>query len=513
MKSIGTTVVLGFLVLTLSLGCKRLPSVVLRAESHLVSGNATSPLGSALAPALARFEGQTGFVAIPRARDAFAVRALLAQAAQQSLDLQYYIWHNDISGSLLFAATYDAAERGVRVRLLIDDNNSTPALDAILAALDAHQNIEVRLFNPFLHRRAHLLGFLTDFSRLNRRMHNKSFTVDRAVTVAGGRNMGDEYFGADDNFGFADLDALAVGSAVTEVARDFEAYWASQSVYPLASIIKPLDSQTAARAITALRAVGDLPEAKTYIESISRLPLVRNALAGQLDLEWTTVRLISDDPLKGLGQATKGTRAVEQLSAVLGQPASELQLVSPYFVPTASGTKQLVDLAQRGIKVSLLTNSLEATDVNAVHGGYAKWRKTLLRGGVSLFEVKRSLTTERKDKALFSLSASSLHAKVVALDRARVFIGSLNLDPRSAYHNTELGFIIDSKATAAAISDLFAKKIQQNAYEVRLGSDGNLVWLERRGDELITHHQEPGVGLLRRITVKVLTWLPIDSLL
>jgi putative cardiolipin synthase len=476
-------------------------------------------LGRALAPGIAAHPGRSGVFGLPDPRDAFAARVLLARTAERSLDVQYYIWHGDRSGTLLFSALHDAAERGVRVRLLLDDNN-TGGLDPVLGTLDAHPNIEVRLFNPFPMRNARMLGFLTDFSRLNRRMHNKSFTADNQLTVVGGRNVGDEYFGAGDGVLFTDLDVVTCGPVVGAVSGEFDRYWDSGSAYPASRIVPAVDDAAVAEVRARFAAVAAEPGTATYIEAVRNSGLVESLLDGRLAWEWAPTRLISDDPAKGLDKAEARAQMLYQMGQVIGAPAERVDLVSPYFVPEEAGTETFAALARRGVAVRILTNALEANDVAAVHAGYAKWRKPLLEAGVRLYELKRTAAmtppsgkSHDKAKGLGGSSAASLHAKTFSVDARRAFVGSFNFDPRSARLNTELGLVIDSPRLAQAVVDALDRELPLNAYEVQLDGEGGLVWLDRSGDTVVRHTHDPGVSAFKRGLVKVMSWLPIDGLL
>ncbi|HEY8537798.1 MAG TPA: phospholipase D family protein [Steroidobacteraceae bacterium] len=456
--------------------------------------------------------GLSGVVELRDARDAFAARAHLADAAEYTLDIQYYIWRNDMSGTMLFEAIRRAADRGVRVRLLLDDNN-TNGQDEMLGALDSHPNIEVRLFNPFLMRRIRTLN-IYDFSRLNRRMHNKSFTADNLVTIVGGRNVGDEYFDAHNEIAFVDLDVMAIGPVVDEVSKDFERYWRSPSAYPLKSILRRPPRATVEAITKAAQAVTQHPRALTYARALQSSRFVQDLIAGTLNYHWASVRILSDDPEKVLGRARSHEMLSERLLAALGQPKRELHLVSAYFVPTRAGTQMLLDLARNGVKVTVLTNALEATDVAVVHAGYAKRRKALLKAGIEIYELKRmSELTSGRDRKLTGNSGSSLHAKTFVVDRERLFVGSFNFDPRSAQLNTELGFLIESPAMAAEIAKTFDSEIPATSYQVRLARHGLLQWVERRGRQEIVHKREPGATPLKRLMLYVLSKLPIEWLL
>ena len=499
-------------------GCSPLPSLDERRESQALDDTLDTRLGRAVAQQQQAHLGQTGVLALPEGREAFATRMLLVEAAERSLDVQYYIWHPDLTGSLLMEALHQAAERGVRVRLLLDDNN-TQGLDPMLAAVDSHANIEVRLFNPFMQREWRWLGYLTDFSRLNRRMHNKSFTADNHATILGGRNIGDEYFDAGQEVSFIDLDVLAVGAVVPQVSADFDRYWASASAYPAASLLPATDPQALAELARRAAQVRANPAADPYLSALARSDFVRQLVAGELSLEWTNVRLVSDDPAKGLGQVATEAHMSTRLMERLGKPEEELLLVSPYFVPTASGTQALTALSGGGVAVSVLTNSLAATDVPAVHAGYAKRRPALLAAGVKLYEFKpgrgEAARSRPSDRGLAGSSGASLHAKTFAVDRRRIFIGSFNLDPRSAALNTESGLVIDSPTLAAGVSDVFKNRLASQSYSLRLDEAGQIEWKDRPAPSARAqlHHTEPETPLWKRAMVSLLSWLPIDWLL
>jgi putative cardiolipin synthase len=474
-----------------------------------VSVREQSRLHRSCGPLVQSHPGKSGIFALPDGLDAFAARVLLAGAAEHTLDVQYYIWHHDMSGTLLFEALHRAADRGVRVRLLLDDNN-TSGLDATIAAFDAHPNMEVRLFNAFKWRRWRLLSYLTDFRRLNRRMHNKSFTADGQATIIGGRNIGDEYFGAGQEISFMDLDVLAVGPVVEDVTADFERYWTSASATRATQVVGTAPETAIAELTAASHRVEHDPVGVKYIHALGNAPFLRDLMDHKLQLEWTDVHMVSDDPAKGLGLAKDSQLLWSQLKEVIKTPVSELLLVSPYFVPGKQGVAEFTALARSGVEITVLTNALEATDVPAVHAGYAKRRKPLLAAGIKLFELKRLAGgRSARGSGLMGSSSSSLHAKTFAVDRERVFVGSFNFDPRSARLNTEMGFVIESPMLAQAIADAFARRIPERAYRVGLTSSGALQW----SNDGQRFDQEPGTGLVKRLAVRVLALLPIEWLL
>lgn len=506
----------GCMTLLLVAGCSILPPLDDRKNTAALSQAEarTTKLGRALAPQAQAHPGKTGIYGLSDPHEAFAARALLARSAEKTLDIQYYIWHKDLTGTLLFEALHAAADRGVYVRFLLDDNN-TVGLDPILSTLNNHPNIEVRLFNPFVYRTHRWLGYITDFSRANRRMHNKSFTADNSATIIGGRNVGDEYFGATDGVLFADLDVLAVGSVVNDVSTDFDLYWRSGSSYPVELL---LDEQAPVELDKLAADAADIEKsvaASSYMKAVRQSQLFNNLLEGTMELEWSKVRMVSDHPDKGLGLALEHQHLTHELTQIINEPSSEVVLVSPYFVPTAAGVDAFVSLAEKGVQLKVLTNSLDATDVLPVHAGYAKRRKDLLEAGIKLFETKSTSTSTSpaRQNTRFGSSGSSLHAKTFAVDRARAFVGSFNFDPRSAKLNTELGFVIESPTMAARISDAFKSSVLSRAYEVHLSDKGALYWTEEIDGKTIRHNTEPNTTFLQRAAVQFITILPVEWLL
>ena len=484
------------------------------ALASVASASTVTPAATAAAAGPA----PSGIYPLFDSREAFAARIALARRATRTLDVQYYIWRNDTTGALLFDALCDAADRGVRVRLLLDDNN-TSDLDEVLAGLDAHPRIEVRLFNPFALRRPRIVGYLTDFFRLNRRMHNKSFTVDGEATIVGGRNIGDEYFGATGDVLFVDLDVLAVGPIVADVAQDFERYWTSKPACPAERLLPRRDGRPSVwRARSRHRRASD-PRRVAYLASVGELTFESDLRARRLPLIWAPTHMVSDDPAKVCDRGVRKAYLPRQIVAIVGAPRATFDIVSPYFVPGASGVRTFARLARQGVRVRVLTNAFEATDVAAVHAGYSKRRKALLEAGVALYELRRSSVAigaaERPEHHMGRLgsSGSSLHAKTFAVDGTRVFVGSYNFDPRSAKLNTELGFVIDSAPLTQHIATTFESAVPGNAYEVRLTPAGSLYWIERGAAGEIRHDVEPGTRWWQRALVTLLGMLPLEWML
>jgi putative cardiolipin synthase len=497
-------------------GCAILSLQEGRTATTALADTAGTRLGRAVAADVAANPGKTGIHPLPEVNAAFAARVLFAAAAEKSIDAQYYIWHGDQVGYLLFEALWQAAERGVRVRLLLDDLN-TGGLDPTIAALDAHPNIEVRLYNPLVQRGARLLNFVTDFTRVNRRMHNKSFTVDNQVSVVGGRNIGNEYFGAGSGVVFADLDVIAVGAAVPEVSKEFDLYWNSPSAYPAASFVGTPGPDGAAELKASFAATRADPESVAFAAAVRSTSLAHDLLGGRLALEWTLARVVYDDLAKTLDTtAHTDVLLFPELVRTMGRPEKSLDLISPYFVPGEEGTAALVTQAGKGVKVRIFTNSLASSEASVVHADYAKRREDLLRAGVRLYEIESTAARETREEKtkLGSSSSSALHAKTFAVDRSRIFIGSFNFDQRSARLNTEMSLVIDSPTLARQLAERFDTTAPVGAYEVRFGPDGRtLEWIERTAADETRYDTEPGTTWFQRRAVDFYSILPIDWLL
>ncbi|RJG05717.1 phospholipase D family protein [Noviherbaspirillum cavernae] len=501
--------------------CAGLPKVE-RQESYVVRDTVQTRLGQAAAPQLEAHPGQSGFFPLVQGIDAFAARMSLARAAQRTLDLQYYIFHDDQTGLALIGELLAAAERGVRVRVLVDDIH-TEGKDRSLAIADSHPNIEVRLFNPFAHRNARWLDFVGDFRRVNRRMHNKSMTADNQATIVGGRNIGDEYFSAKTDVDFSDFDILALGPVVTEVSAQFDAYWNSAHAYPASAFntgapIGP-DDYRELRARVEERAASLRNTA--YANAVQENELTQDIKRGEMEAYWGTATVIADPPDKLLLSAESSPAlAITKLAKVLAQAQRELVLMSPYFVPGPRGVQWLQDMIRRGVHVKIITNSFAATDVQAVHAGYTTYRTTLLKAGVELYEMKPTAYSERarqgRQRGLTGSSRASLHAKTYMTDRRTLFVGSLNLDGRSAMLNTEMGVVLENEALCKMLHDNLTGDILDVAYRVQLVTDaqtGNqhLTWITREDGKEVIYDSEPEMSAFQKVIQGVLKILPIEE--
>src|SRR6476659_9806562 len=448
--------------LLVAAGCAQLPPrPVLPVETAIAAVTGDTPLDQRVQPMTAAHPGESGFRLVSDGTFAFAVRAALVRNARRSLDLQYYIWHGDVTGRLLAREVIAAADRGVRVRLLLDDLDAR-GRDFWLAAADAHPNIEVRLFNPFAVRHGPLRKIgeaLTAYSRINHRMHNKNLIADNRVAISGGRNIGDEYFSASKESNFTDLDLAMTGPVVADLSRTFDRHWNSEAVWPISALLpdraKPED--LVARRDALERHAQD-PEAQRWLATLPGNAAVAAFVAGQMPLHWTERwQVFADDPLKAqLGDA-RHTRSdvLRGLSQAMRESNTRVILISPYFVPGDEGAKSLADLAHSGRSVTLLTNSLAANDVAAVYSGYARYRTRLLQAGVQVYELKPD--PGESESSLFGSSGASLHSTAALIDDDETFVGSFNLDPRSVSLNCEQGVLVTDPALAQELQAYFQK--------------------------------------------------------
>ncbi len=478
-----------------------------------------APLPRLLAGALAQHPGLNGIHSLFDPLDALAARLELTQAAVSSIDVQYYIWHRDTAGLMLLGALCDAAARGVRVRLLLDDN-STAGLDDTLAHFAAHPNVELRLFNPFPMRRGRSLGYVLDFARLNRRMHNKAMIFDASLAIIGGRNIGDDYFNDFSSGMYMDMDIAAAGPVVSEVSAQFDAYWASPLAVPSAHVLRALPPHRA-RSLTRTRAATlARPQATAYRAALAQARYLARFDRPDAGFLWAKADLVVDPPAKAEGRARDRDLLWPYLLHALGRPQREMDLISGYLVPTRAGVRALARIAAGGVRVRVMTNSLALNDVGIVHAGYAHRRKPLLRAGVRLFEYagerprppgQKLDLLGRHRKGTSPFSRNKLHAKVFSVDRARVFIGSFNFDPRSLWLNTELGVVIHSPELATDLAEAFGTT---RAYVLSLEGGHALRWTlhhANRPDEVFT--REPGATRGQRVFVALASWLPIEWML
>ena len=463
----------------------------------------------------------SGYHPIVTGSNAFAARSILTDMATRTIDVQYYIWHDDQAGQLLLKDLWAAAERGVIVRLLLDDFNSNAKLDQQLLRFSNHPNIAVRIVNPLMYRNFQTLNFVTGLPRINRRMHNKSMTFDKQITIIGGRNIGNEYLSNDKNSQFADLDVLLIGKVVADIDNSFVSYWSSDLSFDIETLVTP-DSEQSSDFLANLDKVNgdDKQNPKSslsiYKSAIEDSTIDTDLITKRVPFRWTDMQFLSDDVGKLTKTAPTDTNLVHQLRTLLGRPSKQLTIISSYFVPTKDGVDTLVELADSGIKIKILTNSFDATDVTAVHSGYSQWRPKLLRSGIQIYELKSTAGEEKRDNKLWkarSQSSTSLHAKTFAIDDHQVFIGSYNVDPRSANINTEMGVIINDDELARQLHKALGDDLLSQAYEVKLVDDKSLEWHTLEDGKAVVYESEPRVDLADHIWLTIMSWLPIDWLL
>jgi phosphatidylserine/phosphatidylglycerophosphate/cardiolipin synthase-like enzyme len=460
--------------------------------------------------------GLSGLRIVVPGNDALATLMTLADQAQHTLDLQYYIVHNDPSTRALMQHVLAAAERGVRVRMLVDDMN-TAGNDQALRRLAEHRNIEVRIYNPLPGGRfstpTKVLSSLTDFDRINRRMHNKMFVADNALAFAGGRNLGDAYFLQSGDANFVDMDVAVAGPAVRSLSRSFDRYWNSPLAYPV-QVLVPKLSDAPPPGGRELDAAPTAPPA---------LQLAPDAVARQLmpggtmQLQWAPVRLLADDPAKieSLGEVGPDDKMFDDVASLMKSARREVTIISAYLVPGQRGMALFHELRSRGVRVRVLTSSLAATDAPAVYLGYARYRIPMLKEGVELYELRPRIDEhEHRELGGFGQSQARLHAKAMAVDGQYLLIGSMNLDPRSINLNSEIGLLAHSAPLAAQVDQLFDAVTRDSSFQLRLGTGGTLEWVRRLpdgGEDL--RFTEPDSSWLKRLGWSLLAPLAPEEML
>lgn len=522
-RCIGILIALSILELALA-ACSLRTDVVKQPSKALPAPTATASARYIRAE-LDKHLDKSGFRLLTRNTNALMSRIALTDHSKRSIDLQYYIFNNDATGRLVAQRLLSAADRGVRVRMLLDDINVGDTID-LLDALDAHPNIEVRLFNPFNTRNPSLLSkmtqFLFDAQRLNHRMHNKSFIVDNMVAVVGGRNIGDDYFDASSETNFSDLDVVAIGPVVQEASRAFDTYWNCDAAYPVTAFRgkhagHPELAQLRTELAHHARAFAESDYAQATLDELPSGP--------SADLPgawfWGSAMLVADQPeVVDSDRYEPALRIGPQIKSMIDQARQGVLLISPYFVPGESGTRYFTALAARGVAVNVLTNSLASTDEPAAFSGYSRYRRRLLEGGVQLHELRPAANASQPATVGGTSSGVSLHAKAIVVDRQLVFIGSMNMDQRSKLLNTEMGVIVDCAPLAQAVQQFFdTATLPANAYQVELVRSGRasrarkMQWQASDDGRTVIHDHDPGATRKRRLEVRFLQLLPIEEML
>jgi cardiolipin synthase C len=501
-------------------GCAALPSDVRRTASEALtdtSGTELARIAAASTPDSQR--AQSGFRLLPDGAEALAARLDLAQRAQVSLDVQYYLIADDASGRQFMRALRDAAQRGVRVRLLVDDLHAD-AQEERLDALAQFANVEVRLFNPLParagSRTARVLLSLHDFERINRRMHNKLLVADNTFAVTGGRNIGDAYFTRSETANFIDMDVLSLGPVVQELSAVFDRYWNSEQAFPIGALKRgsapgtPPGGPGAARErFDALTAGGDATPGGVAC------PLCQ----GRIELTFAPAKVFADAPVKAAGAAPAGRThalptAMDHTLELMRGARSEVTIASPYFIPGARGLALMREALGNGVRISVMTNSLASTDEPLAHWGYARYRKKMLDMGVSLSELSPAHARKAGLFGNFSSSQGRLHAKLAVVDRRWLLVGSMNMDPRSSRSNTEVGLAIDSPELAEQAADLLERHWAASNYRLRAAQGGHgIEWLASDDDRDAVHRTEPHADWLWRTRLGLLSLFVAEELL
>ena len=529
-QKVQSTWAAGVLIALALSGCASLPpgSGFDKHPSIAYAHPETTRIGQTLGPAAQSHPDESAYRIISQGADGFATRVQMIAAAEHSLDLQYYIFHGDITGRLLTNALLVAADRGVHIRLLLDDGE-TVAGDEQIVALAAHPQIEIRIFNPFAYRGHSMvmrgLEFMVSSARLDYRMHNKLLVADGAAALIGGRNIGDAYFQIDSDAQYADDDVFAGGPIVQPLAATFDEYWNSARAIPVEALGggKPTRSTLESLRLGLTQQLRQLSDDGVgYVQRAASGEPLEGMLSGDLPLVWAGARVVCDSPEKKrvASGSMAGRLMYEPVAAAASNAQTELLMITPYFVPTSAEMRLLHDLRLRHVRVRILTNSLESTNALLAHAAYARHRLQLLRDGVELYEVRALLGRSSKGSgqsvAVSRFGNYGLHAKLFVFDRRELFIGSMNFDQRSVRFNTEIGLIIDSPELAQETAARFEAMSQPaSAYTVMLVGDesghGRLLWHTMESGLPIDHSREPSPSLHRSVAVAFLGLLPIDK--
>jgi putative cardiolipin synthase len=518
-------------LLLLVAACATLPpgSDYPKSESSALTRPEATRLGRELAAMKAEHPGTSGFKLLPVGIDSFLLRMQMAKRAEHTLDVQYFLIQSDNTGQLFIEALLAAADRGVRVRVLMDDAGSF-GRDAQVRTLAGYANVQLRMFNPFAYRgdvaALHFAEYLGSASRLNYRMHNKLFVVDNEIGIVGGRNVGDEYFQGGSDVEFGDYDIIAAGPIVNQISNTFDAFWNSPMAIPIEALAEgapsPRDLADYRETLAAHHA--QLIETKMpYMPALPGSEALDALIGGKTSLVWAKAEVVFDSPEKSkVESGEQGGRLLrDRLGVFTNAVRTELIVVSPYLIPGPAGMKLFEELRERGVSVRILTNSLASSDVPAVHSGYQAFRVPLLERGVELYEVRPQPGRPAVRSGRFKGSSNlfALHAKAFVFDRERVFVGSMNLDSRSLHINTEVGLIIESAELARQVALRVADIAQPaNSYVLRLGDADAagrraLVWRTHEKGFPVDFHQEPAVTDWQRLQVDLLSFLPLDELL
>ena len=506
------------LALSFLAGCASLPQHVRKPPSVALDDPQDTTLGRIVA-ASEEGKGRTlsGIRLLSSGDEALDSLVALADHAERTLDIQYYIIRQDESARALLQHVRSAADRGVRVRLLVDDLN-TSGEDRRFMHLGQHPNVEVRVFNPFPGGRSaiwsRILTSISDIPRINHRMHNKLFVADNALAITGGRNIGDEYFTLDTHSNFIDLDLVGAGPIVPQLSASFDAFWNSKYAYPIAALADPAPAAPPEAPQVPVPTAPGVAQAQGVAEEDA--DWLRYELdAHLLKLIWAPATVLADRPAKIASDVSPDQEETiaNNIAALMRSAQQEILVISPYFVPGKEGVALMHELIARGVHIRIITNSLASTDAPLVHNGYARYRVALLKMGVELSEVRPRLGQKRARFHPFRSAHASLHAKALVIDRRTVFIGSLNMDERSKHFNSELGLVIRSPEIARQVTSLIDDISADGSYRLSLDAAGHIVWSSGEGSEEKVWHNEPETTEMQRLSIKLLAPFAPEELL
>jgi len=435
-------------------------------------------------------EDVNGFYPLSEGFDAFGARLKLMDMAEASIDVQYFLMKPDNAGLVFASGMLNAADRGVRVRFLLDDI-FTSVEDVDLAMLDAHPNIEVRIFNPISRKGIYSFNYLGHFKLANRRMHNKAFVIDNAIAIVGGRNIAAEYFQLETTGEFIDFDMLTVGPVVREVSSQFDRYWNHVLAVPMEALFSESDKEKLADTRKQVNQLMAEAGESIYADAINTL-ILQQLSSNKIKPYIADARLITDDPQKLLEEVSDEQQiVVNEMRDALLQADSEVIILTPYLIPRDRGIELLKELNSKGIRVTILTNSLATNNHTAVHSAYARYRRRMLDAGVELWEARADAAKITTPDGKTQLDKLTLHTKGMVIDRKRVFVGSLNLDPRSIDINTEMGLLIDSPELGKLLTEQVREHIPSVAYRVNMDDDGHLSWHATIDGNEVIENKEP----------------------
>lgn len=491
-----------------------------RHASTAIAQDSSTSLGMALADDEQTHPGQSGFRLLTTGTESLHYRMALIQAAEKSLDLQYYAIHDDVSSNLLLEAVLRAAARGVRVRFLID-SISMKEVGESLSVLDKVKNVEIRVFNPLVTRDqsfiSRITGTAADLGKATRRMHNKSMIADNQLAIMGGRNLGDEYFDGNADSNFKDTDIVTAGPVTARLSHNFDEYWNCDDSFPIELIRKPESPRNdVAELKTRLKQRWESELKTEEGRKMLQSDLPHRLKDGEVSLIWARAEVTADKADK-VDDKNAASKPMERIKALLEDAGKEFIVVSPYFVPQKEGVDLLKGLTGRGIDVKVLTNSLASTDVVAVHTGYKRYRKAVLESGVKLYEFKAT-GGQRPKQRLLGASAparASLHAKLYVIDRRKVMIGSFNFDPRSISLNTELAVLVDSPQIASQVIEMFNQAVApRSSYRLEgqgQGDDLRITWITEKDGKEARFSSDPQAGFWRNVQASLISLLPIEN--